>query len=371
MDQIVIEHPHNEASALVRLKTGDLLEQRGWDLAFWIVSDEMDLEHAVAAMGRTADGKWEIVPLATSISGAFATSACEDCETVARAGNVLYILGSQFGSKKGPLQPKRHFIARFNEALLTVKGGKPAVELEVARRPFVLHRLINDALRAQGIEAMPLPQAMQDALVGQAVMIGKKDDKAWKDLVREDDLAIDVEGSAFIDDGVLLLGLRYPVTADGHPILVEIEGIDRLFVKKGGLPVVTAVRVLRGVGSRLHPSGVRELDAFAGAVHVLTGALDEEHLGDAREARAEHWMFHTPWSDDTQLTCVRRFGHGDSIEGIAVSHETTWYVHDDAQIRMEWAPTIAAEPGAVRGRSAGSRARKASSRVRAKSSRRR
>ena len=57
---------------------------------------------------------------------------------------------------------------------------------------------------------------------------------------------INVEGAAFRDGAeapkggspTLLLGLRFPVTAEGHPIVVEIEGIERLFKPGNRLPEV-------------------------------------------------------------------------------------------------------------------------------------
>ena len=41
------------------------------------------------------------------------------------------------------------------------------------------------------------------------------------DLVRESDVTINIEGAAFRDDGSLILGLRYPLAADGKPVLVD------------------------------------------------------------------------------------------------------------------------------------------------------
>ena len=54
----------------------------------------------------------------------------------------MYALGSQFGSKAGPLNASRSWIARVPEAAL---GGGVA-PLEIARLRFGLHRAVNDAL---------------------------------------------------------------------------------------------------------------------------------------------------------------------------------------------------------------------------------
>lgn len=54
----------------------------------------------------------------------------------------------------------------------------------------------------------------------------------------EDDYPINIEGTTFRVDGTPLLGLRFPVAADGRPILVEFDGIERLFESGERLPVV-------------------------------------------------------------------------------------------------------------------------------------
>jgi hypothetical protein len=71
----------------------------------------------------------------------------EDAEAVARHDGWVYVFGSQFGKKDGPLQPKRSFVARFREAEVRHVLEPPAAPLAVARPPFLLHRLVNDALR--------------------------------------------------------------------------------------------------------------------------------------------------------------------------------------------------------------------------------
>jgi hypothetical protein len=362
MTEIRIDHPHNEASALLRLHNAAFLKSRGWDLGFWIVSDELEVREAVAALGRKSSGEWEVVSLKMTDGNPATSKTCEDCETLARAGNRVYIFGSQFGAKEGPLEPKRHFIARFNEALLEI--DKPSVGVDVVRRPFAIHRLVNDALRAAEIETLPLDPEEHDALVASVVREGKKRRKSWRKLVREDDVPVDVEGSAFIDGGLLLLGLRYPVTADGHPILVEIEGIDRLFEEKAAPPEVTAVRILEDVGSRRRPAGVRELDAFAGHVHVITGALDKQVRGKLGAAPSEHWKFRVPSSAAAvEAKLVHSFGRGATVEGIALEGDRAWYVHDDEQIRLETLELSepASRAGAARDAArAGSRSRRRS-----------
>ena len=110
-------HP-NEASGLMTVEDESLLEAHRWDLAFWAVLDEGEIEDCVAIIGhrRGADvsGGWEIERLhARPIGDAGKT---EDAEAITYYDGWVYVFGSHFGSKDGPLQPKRGFVARFRES---------------------------------------------------------------------------------------------------------------------------------------------------------------------------------------------------------------------------------------------------------------
>jgi hypothetical protein len=110
-------HP-NEASGLLAVEDEPLLEAHGWELAFWAVLDEGEIEDCVAVIGHRrgadlAEG-WEIERLHAEPLGD--AGKTEDAEAITRHGGWIYIFGSQFGSKDGPLQPKRGFVARFREA---------------------------------------------------------------------------------------------------------------------------------------------------------------------------------------------------------------------------------------------------------------
>ena len=56
-------HP-NEASGLLTMGDGTLLEEHDWDLGFWAVLDEGEIEDCVAAIGHRRgspeDEGWEI-----------------------------------------------------------------------------------------------------------------------------------------------------------------------------------------------------------------------------------------------------------------------------------------------------------------------
>src|SRR5215217_9593319 len=112
------------------------------------------------------------------------------------------------------------------------------MHLEVSRRSFALHRLINDALQESDLGLIPLGEQTHKALIEATIERGEEKQKNWAGLVREDDYPINIEGAAFRENGNLLLGLRFPTTAEGRPILVEFESIDRLFEGKDAIPEV-------------------------------------------------------------------------------------------------------------------------------------
>ncbi|HEX8155109.1 MAG TPA: hypothetical protein VF698_18400 [Thermoanaerobaculia bacterium] len=338
-----IAHPHGEASALLGVQNRGLTGERGWLDAFWAISDEKRVEEAIVVVARGTGG-WEVVPLRAD---AGKTKKTEDCETLARAGSWVYVLGSQFGSKDGPLEPRRHFVARFNESLAAFDGDELKAELHVARAPFVLHRIVNDAFAQYGLEVLRPGDEARQRFILDTIETAKNEEKSWGERVRESDVPINVEGSTFLPGGHLLLGLRFPPTRDGHPILVEVEGIDRLFDSDDD-PAVTGIRVLSNVGSADAPAGIRELDHFEGIVHAITGNLDSKPeksvllagLPEAANAPNEHWT--TPLTlgkegvTNVRAKRVRTFKEGSTVEGIALDGDRVWYAHDDpGQIVLE------------------------------------
>jgi hypothetical protein len=103
-------HP-NEASGLLMIGDETLLREHGWDLGFWAVLDEGEIEYCAAAIGHRSgspeDEDWEIERLHARVSGD--SGKTQDAEAITRdeSTGYVYILGSHFGGKAGPLQPKR------------------------------------------------------------------------------------------------------------------------------------------------------------------------------------------------------------------------------------------------------------------------
>jgi hypothetical protein len=328
-------HP-NEASGLLAVEDGALLEAHGWELAFWAVLDEGEIEDCVAVIGHRSGAGigegWEIERLhAEPVGDAGKT---EDAEAVTRHDGWIYVFGSHFGGKDGPLQPKRGFVARFREADVGHATQDPAMEMEISRQSFVLHRLINDALKSGGPDLIPLGPESRKALIEATIMRGEKENKRWAGLVREDDYPINIEGAAFREDGSLLLGLRFPVSAEGCPVLVELEGTDRLFEPGDSLPEVRGFWVVDAVGRKGDVAGVRDLALLSTAdgeeLHLVTGNVDSrdkdsvliQDYPGGRSTVATHFRCTLPpdaHSGNLTGEFVREFPDLPRVEGIAIT----------------------------------------------------
>jgi hypothetical protein len=343
MKTIRIPHHHNEASAILGVQNHGLLELHQWERAFWIVSDEQPAERSIAILGQRADGEWEVKPLRIVLSSSSTRKKTQDAETIARAGSWIYVFGSHFGAKQGPLDPSRHFCLRFNETFVASGKKKLEVKGHLERRSFLLHRLINDALAESGLELISTEGDAKKDLVDATRKLGAKEHKRWAGLVKKGDVPLNIEGSTFLHGGHLLLGLRYPTTVDGHPILVEVEGIDRLFDDGAEPPKVIGFHVLEDIGSARRPAGVRELDSDRRVVHVITGNLDSDPDESAVVAEhpegtkriCEHWEVSARGTRSLvrrpKSVRARKLPHAN-VEGLALEGERVWYALDDKDI---------------------------------------
>ena len=339
-------HP-NEASGLLTMGDETLLEKHGWDLGFWVVLDEGEIEDCVAAIGHRRGSPenegWEIERLRASVDGNSGRTEDAEAITLDRDTGYVYILGSHFGGKAGPLQPKRGFVARFSEADVGKVTEDPAMRLEVSRRSFALHRLINDALGESGLGLIPLGVQTRRALIEATIERGEEKGKKWAGLVREDDYPINIEGAAFREGGSLLLGLRFPTTAEGKPILIELHGIDRLF--DGGLPEVAGFWSTDAVGRNGEVAGVRDLALLETVgeeeLHLVTGNVDSRDKQSVlvrdypggRETVATHFRCILPrdsHAGNLETELVREFPNLPRVEGIAITPQgRAFYVTDE------------------------------------------
>jgi hypothetical protein len=307
-----------------------VLEPRGWDRAFVTVLDEAHAEDALALLGHEAGAEpgegWhaERIHLEPG-SGAGKT---QDAEACARRDRHLYMLGSQFGSKRGPLSPSRSWIARVPEAALGADGAAP---LEVARLRFGLHRAVNDALGRSRIELIERGPLITERYIDATIARGAAESKRWAGRITAADHPINVEGMEFRANGRLLLGLRYPVSADGHPLLVELDDVQALFSAPDAVPACSRVWELENAGDRDMPMGIRALhtggdDVFDAVVGDLDAAgkgatVLADHPAGGRAA-SRHVRFSLPLragGGAVTAETVHEFGGIKRVEGIALA----------------------------------------------------
>ena len=336
----------NEASGLLAIENDGLLGAHGWDRAFWVCLDEGPVTDCIALVGHRIDAAdddlasgWEIARLHAVAVGDAKTT--EDAEGLARKDGYVYAIGSHFGSKRGPLQPKRGFVARFREAEVLHAADGPAAEIEVARPSFFLHRIINDAFEEHGISLVPLGPNCREAFVEQTIAFGEKKRKRWAGRVREGDYPLNIEGLAFRPNGSLLIGLRFPMSADGRPIMVELEGIERLFEDGGAKPEVRGFWTLDAVGRGGELAGVRDLTFVGDNLHAVTGDVDSAKSGSlllkdypgGRGTVSTHWRITLPEgrnSGELEAARVREFPGLPRVEGIAGTEDGRFfYVVDE------------------------------------------
>jgi hypothetical protein len=252
----------------------------------------------------------------------------QDAEACARRDGHVYALGSQFGSKAGPLNAARSWIARVAEAAL---GDDDAAPLEIARLRFGLHRAVNDALARSQIEVIERGPLTTARYIDATIARGAAKSKRWAGRVTAADHPINVEGMEFRANGRLLLGLRYPVSADGHPLLVELDDIEALFADPNAVPTCSHIWELDNAGDRDAPMGIRALhtegnDVFDAVVGDLDAAgkgatILADHPTGGRAA-SRHVRFSLPLragGGAVQVETVHEFGAIKRVEGIAMA----------------------------------------------------
>lgn len=321
-------------SALLAMRHRRLMAARDWAQAYWMVSDEALIEDALFVLYQSHhSATWHIEKVATNVIGP--AGEYKDAEALAYRDGYVYIVGSHFGKKRGPLERKRQFIARFAEPSEADGGGPLTIDMQVAHDGFGLHRLINDALRHHRIDLVPQTAVVHDAYI-QATRVSEEDRDRQID---DHDRPINIEGVAFTNRGTLLLGLRYPVTADGHPVIIEMAGVESLFDQTGALPRVVGLWIMPNAGRRDEAVGVRAIDRHGRDLHVITGTIDgspqislllAEHPQGATAYSAHHIC--RPGRQSTgRITSrqVRTLAPQRAVEGIAVNGSKLRYIVDD------------------------------------------
>jgi len=329
MEEADLRLEPNEASDLTPVFGATVLAERHWDLAFATVLDEAPVEKAIAVLGHEAAAPvgqgWQALRIAAKASRR--RGATRDAEACATRDGWLYILGSQFGSKDGPLEPARSFMARVREDDLAeaMTGGTKAA-LDVMWLQFSLHRAVNDAFAAANIDLLDLGPRTRDAYIDATIRRGASERKAWSGAVRSGDHPINIEAVSFRGDGRMLLGLRYPVTAGGQPLLVELNDPEALFADPDAEPDCSTAWYLDNVGNPREPVGLRALhtdgpDHFHGVIGNLDsgGTTILADYPEGGRADSTHVRFSLPLAaagGGVRCEIVRRFEDIKRVEGV-------------------------------------------------------
>ncbi|MFF5176026.1 hypothetical protein ACFY3U_25840 [Micromonospora sp. NPDC000089] len=324
----------NEASDLLPVRSVALLRAHRARRGFWTVLDEGPVEACLALLLEREDGEW-VAHHVPADAGA-ENGRTEDGEALAHHDGWVYVFGSHFGSKAGPLRPRRAFVARFRED--DAAGG--TLPVQVVRNRFRLHRAVNDALLAAPFTPLPPGDRVRERFIVETLARGTARTKSWVTRLAPDDLPLNVEAAAFDPDGTVLLGLRFPVTADGEPVLVELAGVPEMFTAPGSWPRAGRAYALTGVTPPGALVGFRAITPTAdGGYAAVIGSIDALGKGSVLlddhpaggEVTSRHVRFDRPgatgWRVPAELVAdLAPFHH---VEGLAELDGRCCYVTDE------------------------------------------
>jgi hypothetical protein len=326
----------NEASDLLPVRSPELLAAHGARRGFWTVLDEGPVEQSLALLVERYDGQWVAHHLA--VDAGAECGRTEDGEALAHADGWIYVIGSHFGSKAGPLRPRRAFMARFREA----DAASGVVHLQVVRNQFRLHRAVNDALATAGIKPLQPGDRVRHRFIVETIARGTAKAKTWVTRLAEDDLPLNVEAAAFTATGSLLLGLRFPVTDKGEPIIIEVDGVAGMFdADPRTWPTVVRAVALTGLTPPGALTGFRALSSNgSGAYDAVIGSIDAIGKGSVLlddhpaggEVTCRHVRFRLPEDAETHWATgelVADLAPFHNVEGLAEVDGCRFYVTDE------------------------------------------
>ncbi len=310
-----------------------------WEEAYWLVGDEKEIEGNLRLLVRERNNAtWKLKLVAATVSPPGMKT--DDTEALGRYQGYVYAFGSHFGKKQGPLELDRQFVARFREP--EFEGATaPNVTIEIGRISFELHRVINDALRSRAVPVIGLREKTAELMAKPIKKLSTEDQSR----IRPGDAPLNFEAVAILESGEVLIGLRFPVSAEGHPILLRVTGIESLFGPAATPLEVTGAWVLESAGSSGQLMGFRGMAVDNGWIDAIVGSIERETDGDGDpSALAEDYpagnhavALHVGIAlNDLKAgpvllaETIRRF-EGKAIESIAVTPRGARYVVDGAE----------------------------------------
>lgn len=168
-------------------------------------------------------------------------------------------------------------------------------------------------------------------------------EKSWVSRLAPDDLPLNVEAAAFTPAGTVLLGLRFPVTDAGEPILVEVAGVPGMFTAAPAWPRALGAYVLTEVTPPGQLTGFRAITPTVdGGYAAVIGSIDalgkgsvllDDHPGGG-EVTSRHVRFRLPAGesgDERRLVgeTVADLAPFHHVEGLAEVDGRPFYVTDE------------------------------------------
>lgn len=256
---------------MLPVRSSELLKRLGLSTAWWLAHDEADLSGMVSLLSPgDDDDSWSVQTL--TLETTLEQRELTDAEALAYAEGSVFVFGSGFIGRNERLDDRRSFVVRFPEAAIEVDpGGLPHTsDTQVLDVGSIFVESVNRAIRDQGIELLPA-----------AKRLTKKMKRSGFDELEQ---PINIEGVSFSGDN-LVLGLRWPVTAKGEPIVAILWGARAVLTDEswsaaalGSCPV--SVQVITGVGSTKRPAGIRGMAEDAtesnSNLHVLVGPTERD-----------------------------------------------------------------------------------------------
>jgi hypothetical protein len=327
----------NEASDLLPVRSAALLRAYRARRGFWTVLDEGPVERCLALLLEREDGEWVAHHVAADAGDE--NGRTEDGEALAHHDGWVYVFGSHFGSKGGPLRPRRAFVARFRED----DAATGTLPLAVVRNRFRLHRAVNDALVAAPLTLLPPGDRVRHRFIVETLARGTARAKSWVSRLAEDDLPLNVEAAAFTPAGTVLLGLRFPVTGAGEPILVEMAGVPEMFAAADGSrgwPRAVGAYAVTGVTPPGELTGFRAITPTPdGGYAAVIGSIDalgkgsvllDDHPGGGKVA-SRHVRFRFDGASGGRVAgeLVADLAPFHHVEGLAELEGACFYVTDE------------------------------------------
>lgn len=305
-----------EASSLAPVVSPDLLKKLGAEAACWVVHDEHSIQTAVSILSVRKD-TFTVTPVHLDTGRPTRTA---DAESVYVYDGRVTVVGSAFVGRKGTIDPRRAFIATFEENEIRLnrsgKRQRAAGFATVTMLGLELTAAANACLERAGTEITPPSKVAR---------------KAAKKAGLPGGVPINIEGTSVDADGVVTLGLRSPVAKSGDPILLRLDGDlqDGVRSVQDGM-----VGVLQIGADPKEPVGVRDLAVLDGRTHMILAHADSTMIADpTRRAPARHVSVDSSGGD---LVIHRDFGNRRRVEGLArpagvdqLRSDGWWYVIDD------------------------------------------